>query len=370
MDRRGFIKWGTALPVAATVSTLPGISTHAFAQQQDFAPQAGKWRTFDVTTRVEIVEPKGVTRVWLPVPMVNNGYQQSLDSRWSAPGGQARVEERDGAKILFVEFPAATPTPRVELTSRVQTQDRSVDWSQKTGAKEDAATLRKWTQPSDLLPTDGIVRDTAREAIKGARTDVDKAKALYGWIVENTYRETTVRGCGVGDIKAMLESGNLGGKCADLNALFVGMARSVGIPARDIYGVRVAPSAFGYKALSATSTNITRAQHCRAEVYLAGYGWVAMDPADVAKVMREETTTWIRNAADPLVAPVNRKLFGGWEGNWMAFNTAHDVSLPQARGPKVGFFMYPIAETDAARLDSLDPDHFKYVIDAREVTTG
>ena len=49
-----------------------------------------------------------------------------------------------------------------------------------------------------------------------------------------------MRGCGVGDIRAMLETGNLGGKCADLNALFVGLARAAGIPARDVYGVRVA----------------------------------------------------------------------------------------------------------------------------------
>ena len=32
-----------------------------------------------------------------------------------------------------------------------------------------------------------------------------------------------------------------------------------------------------------------------------------------------------------------------------------------------GFFMYPIAETDAGRLDSYAPDDFKYQISAREV---
>src|SRR5256886_9266876 len=32
----------------------------------------------------------------------------------------------------------------------------------------------------------------------------------------------SVRGCGIGDISWMLETRNLGGKCADLNALFVG----------------------------------------------------------------------------------------------------------------------------------------------------
>ena len=47
---------------------------------------------------------------------------------------------------------------------------------------------------------------------------------------------------------------------------------------------------------------------------------------------------------------------------------AHDVALPQAKGPKLGFFMYPTAENASGRFDSLDPDNFKYTISAREIT--
>jgi len=43
---------------------------------------------------------------------------------------------------------------------------------------------------------------------------------------------------------------------------------------------------------------------------------------------------------------------------------AHDVGLPGSRGAKLPFLMYPPAET---RVDSLDPDPFKYTITAREV---
>ena len=43
----------------------------------------------------------------------------------------------------------------------------------------------------------------------------------------------------------MLESKDLGGKCADLNALYVGLARASGLPARDVYGIRVAKSELG-----------------------------------------------------------------------------------------------------------------------------
>ena len=78
----------------------------------------------------------------------------------------------------------------------------------------------------------GIVRKTALAATQGAKTDVEKSRMLYDWIVANTYREPKMRGCGEGDIKTMLETGNLGGKCVDLNALFVGLCRAVGVPAR------------------------------------------------------------------------------------------------------------------------------------------
>ena len=63
------------------------------------------------------------------------------------------------------------------------------------------------------------------------------------------------------------------------------IARSVGLPARDIYGIRVAKSEFGYRSLGAGTSNITKAQHCRAEVFLTGFGWVPVDPADVRKVI-------------------------------------------------------------------------------------
>ena len=158
---------------------------------------------------------------------------------------------------------------------------------------------------------------------------MEKARALYEWIVDNTFRDPKVRGCGLGDIQTMLETKNLGGKCADLNALFVGFARSVGIPARDVYGIRVADSA-DFKSLG-RSGDITKAQHCRAEFYLAGHGWVPVDPADVRKVVLEEKPGGLP-LDDPQVQKARAKLFGAWEMNWMAYNYAHDVTLPGSTG--------------------------------------
>ena len=370
MNRRDFLRATAAVSGAAAISGVPGLARRAAAQQKEFAPRPGTWRTFEVTTRVEVLKPSGATRVWLPVPSVDAEYQRVGDNRWTGNASAKLVTDmKYGAKLLQAEFAESEKAPVVELVSQFQTQDRALDWAKKTVAREDPATLRGWLAPTDLMPTDGIVRATAMEITKGKTTDLDRVQAIYDWILANTYREPKVRGCGVGDIKAMLEARNFGGKCGDINGLFVGLSRAAGVPARDIYGIRVAPSAFGYRALGAGTATISRAQHCRAEVFLKDHGWVAMDPADVGKVAREETSEPI-TMDHPLVQAVRPKLFGGWEGNWLAYNTAHDVALPGAAvKSKLGFFMYPQAENANGRYDPLDPDRFRYTITARELQT-
>ena len=53
--------------------------------------------------------------------------------------------------------------------------------------------------------------------------------------------------------------------------------------------------------------------------------------------------------------------------NWIAYNYAQDVVLPGSSGPRLHFFMYPQAETSEGRLDSLDPESFRYEITSREL---
>jgi transglutaminase-like putative cysteine protease len=271
--------------------------------------------------------------------------------------------------IITTTFPAGVK-PIVTATSRVALRDYAVDLSMPRRAPiAGGAELNYFLRPTKLIPTDGIVKTTAAEITKGADSDVEKARAIYEWIVDNTFRNPKTRGCGLGDIRFMLESGDLGGKCADLNALYVGLARAVGLPARDVYGIRVCKSELGYKSLGVSTENVTKAQHCRAEVYLSAHGWVPVDPADVRKVVLEEPPG-NRPLNDDMVKRARVRLFGSWEMNWMAYNFSHDVTLPGSSGSSVGFLMYPQAETADGRLDSLDPDNFKYEITAREISSS
>ena len=370
LQRRALFGRAAGLGLAAT---LPGaLSTPVWAQAATtasthrFDPQSGDWRSFDVTTRVDLPATRGVTRVWVPLPTVQTGWQVPVTDAFTS-NGKARIttDGHQGVRMVAAEFPAGVAQPFVEVTSRVRTQSRVE--ARQHPEREDAATLRHALQPTHLLPTDGIVRETALKATRGARGDEAKARAIYDWVVANAWREPKVKGCGEGDVKTMLETGNLGGKCADLNALFVALCRAAGVPARDLYGVRLAPSSFGYQQLGSGSANLTGAQHCRAEVYLKARGWTAMDPADVAKVMRQERPEWIKRTDDPLIAPVYHGLYGAWEGNWMAYNTAHDIKLPGSQGDALGFFMYPMAENAEGWFDQYTPAEFRYKISASEV---
>jgi transglutaminase-like putative cysteine protease len=359
MERRAFLKAGVSTAIMA------GIPRRARAAAPD------GWRTFEVTAAVQPVGGSGVTRVWIPLPLTaeTDYFRRIGADGWTGNASVTRVyrDETYDAAFLYAEWPEQEQAPLVEVVSRFATRDRAVDVARPpaTAPTESAAELKKYLEPTRFIPTDGLVLETSREITQAARTDMDKARAIYEWIVDNTFRDPKVRGCGLGDIKTMLETRYFGGKCADLNALFVGLARAAGIPARDVYGVRVADSR-EFKSLG-KSGDISRAQHCRAEFYEATFGWIPVDPADVRKVVLEEGPGLTIN--DPVARRARAKLFGQWEMNYLAYNRAHDVKLPNSAGAPVPFLMYPQGETAEGRKDSVEPTTFKYQLTSRELTT-
>jgi transglutaminase-like putative cysteine protease len=327
------------------------------------------WRTFEITSQVEILKPDGATRMWVPAPLaaatpfqrhIRTDLQHEASSAILANAGSQRVP------MVHAEFPAGSRAS-LTVTSKVATRDWAVLLP---GSDSFQSTRREpaWPEGSsgDAPQTDDLVRKKAASITKGAETQQQKAREIYEWIVANTYRNPRTRGCGRGDVKFMLESGDLGGKCADINALFVALARGCGLQARDVYGIRVAPSRLGYRSLGPSTTNITKAQHCRAEVYLDKTGWTPVDPADVRKVILEEPPGQLP-ATNEKVRAAESRLFGSWEMNWVAYNYAQDVDLPGSKFGPVRFFMYPQAETRDGRIDCLDPDNFRYQITSREI---
>jgi transglutaminase-like putative cysteine protease len=370
MIRRDFLIRASSAVLTASLIDVTGRTRVAWSQE---TPVDDAWRTFEVTTSVDVADAAGRTCVWLPLPFRDpTNYQRALETKWEAPGAaRAGVVAISGYDVtaLRIEWQSPESVQRVTVTSRVATCDRHVDLGSSLAANvspESARTLDQYCRATSLLPTDGIVKSTAQRITHDSKGDVERARALYEWIVENAHRDPKTRGCGTGDVAAMLNSGNLGGKCADINGLFVAMSRSLGIPARDSYGIRVADSRLGYRSLG-KSGDISKGQHCRAEFYAREQGWIPVDPADVRKVMLEETPAGLQ-FDDPKVQAARSRLFGAWEMNWVGYNHGHDVALPGSRKGKIPFLMYPNGETADGRLDSLDPTTFRYQIHSTEVT--
>jgi transglutaminase-like putative cysteine protease len=370
MKRRDFIlNLSSVVPAAAVVGVAARPDSAWGAAP--LPPSLYGWRTFEITTTVEITEPAGKTLLWLPVPSsASTDYQRALGAEWEAPGAaRAEIVTAPGydVSMLRVEWSDPKLIGTVVLKNRVATRDRQVNVTESVSSEhshETRSTLQTYLRPTSLLPTDGIVKETAGKITLGAHGDIEKARALYEWVVENTRREPKTPGCGLGDVASMLKSGYLGGKCADLNGLFVAMCRSLLIPARDSYGIRVADSRRGCRSLG-KSGDISKGQHCRAEFYTAGLGWVPVDPADVRKLVLEEPPGGL-TLSDAKVQAARATLFGGWEMNWVVYNHGHDVALPGSRGLPIPFLMYPNGETAEGRLDSLDAMNFRYEIHARE----
>ena len=366
ISRRSALK---TLVATAALPTLGQISSV-------LAQSSLEWDTYEIVTEINLETSVGAAQSWIPLPLVlDTNYFRTLAIRPEAADPKAVIELYETpdkqARMAWVKWGKHTSNHNFKVSMLVSTTNRHLELSTPNPAlKLNKEEKTFWTRSTKYLPTNGIVKAKALECIANLptnATDIEKAKAIYNWVVENTHRDPKTRGCGQGDVKLMLETNNLGGKCADINAVFVALARSVGVPARDVYGIRIADSARGYKSLG-KSGDITKAQHCRAEFYANGFGWVPVDPADVRKVILEETGGLPAN--DPKVLAIREYLFGNWEMNWLAYNYDHDVVLPGSRLGKDGaipFLMYPQAENEEGRFDSLDPDNFKYKITSRKI---
>jgi len=341
------------------------------------AAEAG-WRRFALTTRVTLLDSPGPAQLWLPLVQSAGDYQTASAPLWRTSGQAGLLRDpRYGAGLLRVRWTSGGAAQWTELVQEVATRDRGASGPLALSAAElSAAELSPaelspadwalWTAPSPSIPTDGLVRETAQRITAGRKRPCDRLRALYDWVVDTTWRNPDTPGCGTGDFATMLRTGNFGGKCADINGLMVGLARAAGLPARDVYGIRVAPSHLA--ACLGRSGDVSRAQHCRAEVFLDGEGWFPVDPADVRKVILEA-----RLPADSgMVRRLREHLFGQWEMNWVGFNDATDIVLPGAGGqtPDFAFLMYPCALTAEGQPDCLEPGRFRYQITSRALTAA
>lgn len=323
-------KTGTVvLAILLSVAVLlPSIPRGAYAKE----------RTALVTVSVKLVSPPSAERVrlWMPYPM-SDGNQEITDIRVNGNFTRQGVyrEGAFGNPIIFAEWKNVPGERTMTYAFRVARKElvtRNFPEKELPYSREE---FRKELAPAAVVPTDGPVKELAGRITAGKTTNRGKSRAIYDWIIANMRRDPNTKGCGLGDVEGLLSS--LGGKCADIHSVFVALSRAAGVPAREVFGIRLPKGAEG---------DMTKAQHCWAEWYLPGYGWVAVDPADVRKAILERKIT-VEEAR-----PLREYYFGAVDESRIAFGTGRDLRLnPPQAGPPLNYLMYPYAEADGKPLN-------------------
>lgn len=313
------------------------------------ANKTGKVTSGTVTTTVDFsgYEAGKVVRVWLPIAQ-DGDYQTVTDVTFDAP--KATVAEInvdiEFNKMLYLEWDAnVAPEDRTAtLSFKAERQEVRVSDPVDDGS-EIPDDVKQYLEGSDLVPVNDQVKAAADEITAGKTDSVEKARAIYDWIIQNMNRDESVKGCGTGDVCALLDT--KAGKCTDINSVFVGLCRASGIPAREMFGVRM------------NAEDITKNQHCWAEFYVAGTGWVPADPADVLKAVLKGG--WTKDQAE--TQEKADYYWGGWDSERVELSEGRDLTLAPAQDAgALNNFGYPYAEVDGEALDYYDPTTFVYAI--------
>ncbi|SEM95392.1 transglutaminase-like domain-containing protein [Nitrosomonas marina] len=359
MKRRDFIK---IVGSGALLMPIKAFSLSAGNRGLDYE----KWNSFRLTYEVNLPANGKNARLWLPLPnSLEPGYQYTQGNNWSGNASQAQFTTFGNEKFpVFMAEWRGEGERKASVQCIIKTSHHAVDIERYHAASNAAIpdNVRIFLQPTRLIPVDGIVRDVAYSIIYDEnQATLDKARSIYDWLIDHFQHDVTTPGRGTGDVRFMLENSRLSGKCVDIHSLFVGLARSVGIPARVQYGIRMMNSEVNDKL--GRQTDISHAQHSRAEFYLNNLGWVPVNPADVCKVATLDKLE--RDASE--IAHLRDEFFGSWEMNWITFNHMQDIQLSNSKAGKLPFFLFPHAEIENETLDSLNPDTFSYRIASAEL---
>lgn len=302
-----------------------------------------------VTFKINLNIPDGAkeARLWLPYPL--SGEHQRIDDLTidgNFDDSTIYHDQKSGAIYHYSEWQGVSNRNSLVMSFMVKAEERIIKDLRDTNSPVPNE-IMKYLQPNRWIPTDGKIKELADNITRGKKGVLQKSRAVYDWVVENTFRDPNVKGCGLGIVERTLAE--RGGKCADISSVYVALARAAGVPSREVFGLRLGREA---------EQDISGGHHCWAEFYLPGTGWVQVDPADVRKMM-------LVNKLDlEEAAPYRQYYFGAVD----EFRIVLEKSgrglqlLPPQKGGPLNYFMYPYAEVDGEPLDYLDPKSFNYTV--------
>ncbi len=263
-------------------------------------------------------------QVWIPVLPGND--HQVIEGFRVEPAQSYRIAEDKVYKNKILSVSLKPPLDDSAFALGVHYRLKRFEYANGPGQpasverkKYSRGDLARFLEADRLVTLSPCIQEMAAEMIRGKKTTMEKARAIYDYVLRSVSYDKRIPGWGQGDTERVcaIRAGN----CTDFHSLFISLARASGIPAKFVIGVLlekgVAQGEIGQ-------------YHCWAEFYDEERGWV---PVDISEAWKERAKS--------------NYYFGTIGEDHLEFSQGRDIVLepPQAGAP-LNYFVYPYVEVD------------------------
>jgi len=283
-------------------------------------------RTFAIEYVGKVPEvPAGTKklRVWLPVPQ--DSTVQSIKDLSFSKDAKFSTEPKYGNKIAYFEIDNPGAAAEISMKFACTRLEIGTDLDAlKSEGKDDADSFGVFRKPDTLVLVDDKIKKMSDDVVKGKTGTVEKARAIYDYVVGKMTYDKNHQGWGRGSTQHACDVGK--GNCTDFHALFNSLCRAQGIASGFEIGL--------YLPYDRKSDEKLGGYHCWALFRVPGKTWV---PVDCSEAMR--------------LAPRREFFFGGHTSNRVTLSTGRDITLePKQAGEPLNYFLNPYAEADGKSL--------------------
>jgi len=296
-EQQGRLELARAITKAAREAGSPYVLPHHFRN------------TMTVTVSPDAAPNGDIIRVWLPIPR-QYPYQDEFSIISSSSPIKELADASSPIRSAYLEQPAQTGQPTIFQIDYSYTRSGvsfALDPAKVRPADLNDPELKKYTVEAPHVVFTPAIMSLAHEAASGATNPLVQAQAYFDWITANVKYSFAREYSTLTNISDYCLSHRYG-DCGQEALLFITLCRSQGIPARWQSGWDMFPDAHDI--------------HDWAEIYLAPYGWVPVDPW---------AGLFAAQQCDALTPAERRELrdfyFGGLDPYRMAANGDHSQPL-------------------------------------------
>ncbi|HLG42648.1 MAG TPA: transglutaminase domain-containing protein [Planctomycetota bacterium] len=303
----------------------------------DYHRSAPSW-AFEIayTAKIEGI-PAGARqlRLWIPVPQ-NSPVQKIWSVSFDREVG-FHTEPKYGNRIAYVELSNPPSSLNVTMKFKCRRSEQKVDLEKLSGEGADAPdALDPFLGEERYVPISDRIRRIADEVTQGKTTVLDKARAIYDYVVAKMTYDKKAPGWGKGDSERACDVGM--GNCTDFHALFNALCRAEGIASGFEIGL--------YLPYEKREGEPVGGYHCWAAFRVPGKTWVPVDASEASRLGGDKKDYF----------------FGNHTPNRVTLSTGRDIPLvPKPSGESLNYFLNPHCEVDGKEHSAAKDWSYRFI---------